>query len=127
MGGAVPPDLSDMVNERPGGADYVYRYLTGYAAAPASVTLLPGRVYNTEYPGNQTAMPPVLHDGAVTYADGTATTTAQEAADVATFLTWAAEPELTARHQIGLRALLFFAFLSIIGLVAKRGAWARTP
>jgi len=126
-GGAMgAPDLSDIVSQREAGTVYVYRLLTGFAPAPADVTLLPGRSYNTAYPGQQTAMPDVLHDNAVKYADGTPATSAQEAADVAEFLTWAAEPDLTARHQIGLRALIFFAFLSLVAFAALR-SWTKTP
>jgi len=123
MGGAVPPDLSSIVAQRRHGTKYVYEFLTGFAAAPGDVTLLPGHYYNVAFPGNQSAMPPALRDNAVTYADGTPATTAQEAADVAEFLTWAADPSLDARHQIGFRALIFFGFLAIIAIASKRRVW----
>ena len=122
MGGAVPPDLTSIVAQRPG-PRYIYDYLTGYAPAPAGVSLLPGHYYNTAFPGGQTAMPAALHDGAVTYADGAPTTTAQEAADVAEFLTWTADPNLDAKHLIGFRAIIFFAFLAIIAIISKRKVW----
>lgn len=123
MGGAVPPDLSSIAAQRAGGTSYIYNYLTGYAPAPAGVTLMPGHYYNAAFPGGQTAMPDPLHEGAVTYADGVQATTAQQAADVAEFLTWTADPNLDVRHQIGLRALIFFAFLAIIAVIAKRNVW----
>ncbi|MCB5945209.1 cytochrome c1 [Acidocella sp. KAb 2-4] len=123
FGGAAPPDLSSIVAQRKHGTMYIYKLLTGYAAAPQSVNLLPGHYYNTAFPGGQIAMPPVLRDNAVTYADGTAATAQQEAADVAEFLTWAADPNLSARHQIGLRAVIFFLFLSLVALASKRGIW----
>jgi ubiquinol-cytochrome c reductase cytochrome c1 subunit len=123
MAGAVPPDLSNIVAQRPGGTNYIFSYLTGYAPAPAGVTLLPGHFYNTAFPGGQTAMPAPLHDGVVTYADGVQPSTAQEAADLAEFLTWASDPNLTTRHQIGLRALIFFGFLAIIAVISKRRIW----
>jgi ubiquinol-cytochrome c reductase cytochrome c1 subunit len=122
MGGAVPPDLSGIVAQRRG-TRYIFDFLTGFGTAPASVTVLPGHYYNTAFPGGQTAMPPPLHDGAVTFADGTKATTAQQAADVAEFLTWTADPNLDARHQIGFRAMIFFAFLAIIAIASKRKVW----
>lgn len=122
MGGAVPPDLTGIATQRPG-ADYIYNFLTGFGTAPAGFSLLPGHSYNTAFPGNETAMPAVLHDGAVTYADGTKATTAQEASDLAEFLTWTADPNLDARHQIGFRAVIFFGFLMIIAIASKRKVW----
>ncbi|WP_298282282.1 cytochrome c1 [Acidocella sp.] len=124
FGGALPPDLSSIAAQRPGGAAYIYAVLTGYTPAPAGLAIMPGHYYNSAYPGGQIAMPPPLHDGAVTYADGTSPTTAQEAADVAEFLTWAADPTLTIRHEIGLRALIFFGFLFLVALAVKRRAWS---
>ena len=85
--------------------------------------MLPGHYYNRAYPGGQVAMPPVLRDNAVTYADGTKATQAQEAADVAEFLTWASDPNLTARHVLGIRAGIFFAFLTLVALATKRRIW----
>ena len=123
MSGAAPPDLSSIVAQRAGGTDYIYRFLTGFGPAPAGVTLLPGSNYNAAFPGGQVFMPAVLHDDAVTYADGTKATTAQEAADVAEFLTWSADPNLSARHAVGLRAVIFFVFLAIVAMLTKRRIW----
>jgi ubiquinol-cytochrome c reductase cytochrome c1 subunit len=123
FGGALPPDMSTLVAARPGGTRYVYNLLTSYQNAPADVTLLPSHYYNTAYPGLQIAMPPPLKDNAVTYADGTKATTAQEAADAAAFLTWAANPDLDDSKEIGLRAVLFLVFLTIIAIATKRKIW----
>ena len=123
MGGAVPPDLSSIVAQRHG-SKYIDAFLNGFGPAPAGVTLLPGHYYNAAFPGGQVAMPPALHDNAVTYADGTAATQAQEAADVAEFLTWTSDPNLDARHQIGFRAVIFFGFLSLIAIASKRKVWS---
>ncbi len=123
FGGAQPPDLSEIVAQRPGGVGYVDGLLTGYAAAPAGVALLPSHYYNTAYPGGQIAMPPALRDKAVTYADGTPATAAQEAADVTAFLDWASDPNLDARHEIGVRAVMFLVFMSVIAIAAKRKIW----
>ncbi len=123
MGGAVPPDLSSIAAQRAGGTRYLYHLLTGYDQAPEGVTLLQGHYYNTAFPGGQLAMPPVLRDNAVSYADGTPASVVQEAADVAEFLTFAADPNLDSRHQIGFRALIFFGLLSILAIAAKRNVW----
>ncbi|MDR3520165.1 MAG: cytochrome c1 [Acidocella sp.] len=123
FGGAVPPDLSNIVAARPKGTEYIYNLLTGYQAPPADVTLMAKHYYNAAYPGNQIAMPAPLTDNAVTYADGTKATTAQEASDVAAFLTWASDPNLDARKQIGLRAVIFLIFLTLLAIATKRKIW----
>jgi len=121
--GAIPPDLSTIASARPKGTEYIYNLLTGYATAPDSMTLMASHYYNTAYPGEQIAMPPPLKDDAVSYADGTKATVAQEASDVAAFLTWSADPNLDARHAIGLRAVLFLIFLTILAIATKRKIW----
>jgi ubiquinol-cytochrome c reductase cytochrome c1 subunit len=120
------PDLSTIVAARPGGTRYVFSLLTGYADAPADVSLLPGHYYNTAYPGGQIAMPPPLKDGQVAYADGVTASTAQEASDVAAFLTWASAPALNSSKEIGVRAVLFLVFLSILAIATKRKIWRET-
>ena len=68
---ALPPNLSLIVEARPGGADYLYALLTGYKAAPKAMKLNEGMSYNTAFTGHQIAMPPPLSDGVVEYKDGT--------------------------------------------------------
>lgn len=121
--GAIPPDLSTIAATRPGGTRYIFDLLTSYAAAPAGLSPLPGHYYNTAFPGQQIAMPPPLKDNQVTYADGVSATTAQEASDVAAFLTWASAPNLDSAKEIGLRAVLFLIFLSFIAIATKRKIW----
>jgi ubiquinol-cytochrome c reductase cytochrome c1 subunit len=123
FGGAMPPDMSTLAASRPGGTRYIYNILTSYRDAPADVTLLPGHYYNSAYPGQQIAMPAPLKDDAVSYADGVKASAAQEASDVAAFLTWAAEPNLDESKEIGLRAVLFLVFLTILAIATKRKIW----
>lgn len=123
-GGALPPDLSLMAKARKGGADYIYALLTGYEDAPASITMMQGMSYNNAFPGHQIAMPPPLNDGAVTYADSTKATVPQMAHDVASYLAWAAEPEMEARKRLGVKVLMFLVILSGLLLIAKRKIWA---
>jgi ubiquinol-cytochrome c reductase cytochrome c1 subunit len=122
--GALPPDLSLIVNAREGGPDYVYGILTGFAQAPAGFKMQDGMNYNTVFPGHQIAMPQPLQDGSVDYADKTPNTLAQEAHDVVTFLTWAANPEMVERKQIGVRVILFLVFMTGITYAVKRRLWA---
>ncbi|MCU0839682.1 MAG: cytochrome c1 [Rhodospirillales bacterium] len=131
--GALPPDLSLIVEARPfgmesfykpTGADYVYALLTGYHEPPEGFVLGAGMYYNEYFPGHQIAMPPILNDGGVTYVDGTEATQSQQARDVVTFLTWAAEPNLEERRQMGVGVTLFLIVLTAFLYATKRKIWA---
>jgi ubiquinol-cytochrome c reductase cytochrome c1 subunit len=122
--GALPPDLSLIVNAREGGPNYVYGVLTGYAQPPAGFKMQDGMNYNKMFPGHQIAMPQPLQDGTVEYTDGTPTALNQEAHDVVTFLSWAANPELVERKQIGVRVILFLVFMTGITYAVKRRVWS---
>ncbi len=123
--GALPPDLSLVIKARKGGADYVHALLTGYKEEPpAGVKLSEGMNYNAYFPGNQIAMAPPVADDAVEYADGTKATADQIAADVTTFLTWAAEPELEERKRLGIKVLLFLVVLTAMMYALKRQVWS---
>ena len=123
-GGALPPDLSLIVNAREGGADYVFAILNGFKPPPAGFQVPPGRYYNEYFPGHLIAMPPPLSDGVVTYADGTKATVPQMAHDVATFLAWASQPSLEIRHRTGARVFLFLIVAVGVFYAAKRKIWA---
>lgn len=122
--GAYPPDLSVMTKARPGGADYLYALLTGYADPPAGVTVADGMSYNRYFPGHQIAMASPLNADQVTFHDGTSATVPQMARDLTTFLSWAAEPELETRRAMGVRILLFLAVLGGLVYAVKRRIWA---
>jgi ubiquinol-cytochrome c reductase cytochrome c1 subunit len=122
--GAYPPDLSLITKAREHGPDYVAALLTGYAEPPADFHLQEGMQYNKYFPGHQIAMPPPLSEGAVTFADNTPATVPQMAHDVAAFLHWAAEPNLEARHQTGVKVLLFLLVATLIFYATKRRIWA---
>ena len=47
--GALPPDLSLMVDARVGGADYLYALLNGYHEAPKGKDVAEGMYYNVYY------------------------------------------------------------------------------
>jgi ubiquinol-cytochrome c reductase cytochrome c1 subunit len=122
--GALPPDLSLIVNAREGHADYVYAILTGYADPPPGMQMQGGMNYNKAFPGDQIAMPPPLSDDRVTYADGTKATVEQMAHDVVTFLAWAANPEMVQRKQIGWRVVLYLMLMTGLTYAVKRKVWA---
>jgi ubiquinol-cytochrome c reductase cytochrome c1 subunit len=122
--GAYPVDLSMIAKARPNGPDYVYAVLTGYTEPPAGVALPEGMHFNTGFPGHQIAMPPPLNPDGVTYQDASKATVEQQAKDVTTFLTWASEPTLEARKQMGVKVILFLLVLTGILYAAKRKVWA---
>jgi ubiquinol-cytochrome c reductase cytochrome c1 subunit len=70
-------------------------------------------------------MPQPLTEGAVTFADGGSNTLEDESRDVATFLTWAGEPNLESRHLTGLKAVLFLVVFTLLFYAAKRKVWSR--
>ena len=124
-GGAYPPDMSVLVKARKGGADYIYSLLLGYEEAPAGHELDDGVYYNKYIPGNVIMMSKPLSEGAVEYSDGTQATEAQMAKDVVTFLTWAAEPNLEARHKMGFKVFIFLIILLTLVYFSKQKVWSR--
>ena len=60
----------------------------------------------------------------VEYTDGTPNTLPQEAHDVVTFLSWAANPETVERKQIGVRVILFLVFMTGLTYAVKRKVWS---
>ena len=149
--GALPPDLSVMARARnveylgswymhplamakdiatgyqEGGADYLYALLTGYSAPPAGMKLTDGMNYNAAFPGHQTAManPIAGGDGQVAYSDGTPATVANYARDVSAFLSWAADPTLNQRKQMGWMVMLYLLITTILLYIAKRIIWSK--
>ncbi|ETO09222.1 cytochrome c1 [Reticulomyxa filosa] len=99
--GASPPDFSLITGSREGGMSYVFSLLTGYGdEVPPGVALSPGQAFNPFFEGGILAMPQVLFDGMLNYADGTPATVSQMAKDVSQFFFWAQHRELDARKQI---------------------------
>ena len=124
-GGAYPPDMSVLVKARSGGADYMYSLLLGYEDPPSDVMLDDGVYYNKYMYGNMIKMPNPLSDDLIEYNDGTKATEEQMAKDVVTFLTWAAEPHLEARHKIGFKAIIYLIILSILAYLSMKRLWSR--
>ncbi len=149
--GALPPDLSLVAKARnveytgtwwahpfsmlrdiatsyqEGGADYLYALLTGYAEAPAGVTVAEGMNYNKVFPGHQIAMgPPLAKDNFVKYQNETGSLE-QNARDISAFLSWAADPTLNTRKRTGWLVMLYLLVTTGLLYVAKRRVWASIP
>ena len=125
---------------RHGGASYIYSLLTGFHEPPAGLTVNPGQHYNTYFagdtasqwsgdprhkpPGGFLAMaPPLKPDTVVQYDDGTAATVDQMAQDVAAFLSWASEPKMQTRKQMGIAVIAYLAILALLAYLSYRAIW----
>ena len=106
------------------GPDYIAAYINGYTEAPKGFAVPQGAHYNEYFPGHNTAMPPPLQDGQVTYDDGAPQTVQQYGKDVAAFLMWAAEPHLVARKRIGFQVIVFLLVLSGLLYFTKKKVWS---
>jgi ubiquinol-cytochrome c reductase cytochrome c1 subunit len=137
-GGALPPDLSVIAKAREGGAAYIYSLLAGFTPPPPGLTVPPGKFYDPYFAGDLSSfwtgkgppprggfisMPPPLARGKVTFDDGTQSTVAQEAKDVAAFLAWAAEPKMEERKRFGLGAMIYLVIFSGLLWASYRRIW----
>ena len=120
-GGAFPPDLSEIVLARHGGADYIHALLTGYTGESRGERVV--QYVNPYFPGGLISMPPPLHAGAVSYNDGTEASVEQMAQDVTVFLQWAADPHMERRKALGLQVLAFLLALSGLMYLAYKQVW----
>ncbi|KAA5802416.1 cytochrome c1 [Alkalicaulis satelles] len=125
-GGAYPPDLSVIVKGRHYGANYIRSLLMGYdQEVPEDVDVRPGNYYNPYMPGMLIAMPPVLMDDMVEYADGTPATIEQMANDVTYFLAWAADPHMESRKSMGFMVMGYLFILALLLYASYRKIWSR--
>jgi len=124
-GGAYPPDMSVLVKARGGGVDYIYSLLQGYEEPPSGVTLDDGVHYNKYMYGNKIKMAAPLSDDLIEYGDGTKASVEQMSKDVTTFLMWAAEPHLEARHQMGFKAIVYLIILTTLVYFSMKKIWSR--
>jgi ubiquinol-cytochrome c reductase cytochrome b/c1 subunit len=140
--GVAPPDMStlakarsyqrgfpwflfDMITQyQEQGPDYIAAYINGYKEPPKGFVLPQGGHYNEYFPGHNTAMPPPLQDGQVSYDDGSPQTVQQYGKDAAAFLMWAAEPHLVARKRVGFQVIIFLIVLSGLLYFTKKKVWS---
>ena len=106
-----------------GGPEYTATLLTAYTGKEKEEanTLL---YANKAYPGGWIAMAPPLEDGQVEFADGADNSVEAMAVDVAAFLTWAAEPKMMARKQMGFVAVTLLTVLSVLLYFTNKRVWA---
>lgn len=121
--GALPPDQSLIVKARTAGSDYVFALLTGYEDPPEGAVAPDGQYYNKWFPGHYLAMPSVLSDGQVTYADGTEATVAQMSRDVSQFLNWTSNPDMEQRKRMGVKMVLFLTLVTGLTVAVKKRVW----
>ena len=124
-GGAYPPDMSVLVKARPGGANYIYSILMGYEEKPTGFVLEEGVYYNKYMDGNKIKMMSPLSIDLIEYTDGTNASVDQMAKDVTTFLTWAAEPHLEARHRTGTKVMIYLILLATLVYLSMKKIWSR--
>lgn len=122
-GGALPPDQSLIIKARENGPDYVYSLLQGYEDPPAGTKVPDGQYYNKYFPGHYLAMPQPLRADQVSYVDGTKATLEQESRDIVQFLTWASEPTMERRKQLGVKMVLFLALMTGLTYTVKKKVW----
>ena len=75
--------------------------------------------------GKKIKMANPLSDGLVEYGDGTNATVEQMSKDVTTFLMWAAEPHLEARHKMGFKVIIYLIILTILVYFSMKRIWSR--
>jgi ubiquinol-cytochrome c reductase cytochrome c1 subunit len=126
-----------------GGPEYIHALMVGYEEPPACAADFESDGYYNRYfskgaipdackneeghstiEGSWIAMPQPLSDDQVTYADGTPATIDQMAMDVASFLTWTAEPKLMDRRNAGFVSVIFLAFLATLLFLTNKRIWA---
>ncbi|THH34883.1 cytochrome c1 [Aliishimia ponticola] len=106
-----------------GGAEYIASLLTGYTGEEKEEA---GTVLyeNTAFPGGWISMAPPLYGEDVEFADGHSNDLHHEAADVAAFLMWTAEPKMMARKQAGFVGVIFLTVLSVLLYLVNKRLWA---
>lgn len=112
--GVVPPDLSLMAMAREGGADYIYRMLTGFYQRQDGTT------NNRAYPN--TRMPDILGISVANDPQSLAQIK-QTAHNVAAFLQWAADPKASERITIGYYVMAYLVVLTLLLYLLKRQIW----
>ena len=123
-GGALPPDLSLVVNARPGGANYLYGLLTSYEhTVPEGLQMDAGQYYNPMMSGGVIAMAPPLVEDLVEYTDGTPADVETMARDVTEFLTWAANPHMESRKRLGFQVMIYLTILAVLLYLSTRKLW----
>ena len=106
-----------------GGPEHIYSVLTGYTGEEKEVA---GVTFyeNHAFAGGWIAMPPPLQADLIAYSDGTEVSVENMSEDVASFLTWAAEPKMMVRKESGFKAVLLLGLLSVLLYLTNKRLWA---
>ena len=106
-----------------GGPEYLASLLTHYTGEEKEEagTTLYG---NESYPSGWIGMAPPLEEGLVEFPDGSDASVEAMAIDVAAFLTWAAEPKMAARKQVGFIAVSLLVLLTALLYLTNKRLWA---
>lgn len=79
--------------------------------------------YNAAFPGHQIGMAQPIRDGQVKYGDGTPGTVANYSADVASFLSWTADPSHDSRKGMGWQVMLYLLITALLLYASKKRIW----
>ncbi len=106
-----------------GGPEYIASILTGYTGEEKEQA---GTTFyeNTAFPGGWISMPPPMEDEQVEFDDGHKNDLRNMSADVSAFLMWTAEPKMMARKHLGLLAVLFLGFFTVLLYLTNKKIWA---
>lgn len=119
--GSWPTDLSRTAEHNPCHAGFIYNILTGYHFSPPYGVEVPeGRYFNPYFHNMIIGMPRQLHDGMLTFDDGTPASTPQMAHDVSCFLDFIENhqyPDI--RLQLNMLCTLTFFWFSIAYVYMK--------
>ncbi len=114
--GMLPPDLTLMAKARKKGPRYIYTLMTSYHEVSENV------YENKFFPGIK--MPDVFaYSLAVTPEEKTIIE--NKAKDVASFLTWAADPRAKERKSLGVYVIGYLIILSIMFYFLMKRVWSR--
>ncbi len=116
--GKVPPDLALMAIARKKGPQHIYTLLTDYYYKDAEQE----ETDNHLFPG-------IKMPDALAYADAESDEERAEietqAADVASFLVWAADPNAESRRAIGTYVIIYLIILTALLYLLKRRVWSK--
>jgi hypothetical protein len=111
------------VKARAGGAAYVYSICSGFQTPPAGFKVLANKYYNPYFDGWNISMPPPLADNPSPIPTARRRRSIRNAHDVATFLSWTAEPKMEERKHLGFEVMAFLLLLSGLLFLSYRRIW----
>lgn len=126
----VPPDLSNIIKIKYDGPDYVFFFLIGYL--PIKEVHIPNFINNKKYHNlyikdKYTNMPPPPFILELLNSNGNnekgIESAKRTAYSITTFLSWVSDSNLNHRKRMGIKAISYLIFLSILFFFAKKKIW----